>query len=283
MFSKILPLLCLMLLSPSFSSAQQVIDLWPDGLPNSNGIDTTLPFDDATQNFKPRLTVFHPADSVNNGRTVLCLPGGGYSHLATAHEGTDWAPFFCQRGFTFVMLHYRMPHGHTEVPVSDATEALRVIRSHATDWHIDPQRVGIMGSSAGGHLASTIATHADSTTAPAFQILFYPVITMQSDYTHQGSRDNLLGRTPSEAEVQAYSNQLQVTAHTPRTLLLLSDDDTVVPSPNSVNYYLALRRHHVPASLHIYPSGGHGWGFRPAFRYHRQMTDELAAWLQTLP
>lgn len=264
--------------------AQQVIDinLWPDGLPNSNGFDQQQPYNDGTQNFQPSIRVFLPAADKANGKAVVCCPGGGYSHLAMDHEGYDWAPFFNDLGFAFIVLKYRMPHAVTDVPISDAQEALRVVRSHAADWHINPCQVGIMGSSAGGHLASTIATHSDSLTAPAFQILFYPVITMNEQFTHRGSRHNLIGKDAAYDKVQLYSNELQVTAQTPPAILLLSDDDTTVPSPNSVNYYLALKQHHVRASLHIYPTGGHGWGSRSNFRYHEQMLSDLTAWLQQL-
>ncbi len=258
------------------------INLWPNGLPNSNGIDKTQPFDDSKQNFRPSIRVFLPAKDKANGMAVVCCPGGGYSHLATDHEGYDWAPFFNKRGFAFVVLKYRMPHGVTEVPISDAREALRVVRENAEKWNINPAKVGIMGSSAGGHLASTIATHSDSLTVPAFQILFYPVITFDYTYTHKGSRHGLIGTDASEEQVKLYSNELQVTKTTPPAILLLSDDDRVVPSANSVNYYLALKKKGIPATMHIYPSGGHGWGNRTSFKYNREMLADLSAWLEDI-
>ena len=258
------------------------IDLWPQGLPNSNGTDTVMPFDDSKQNFKPMMRVFLPVADKADGRAVVCLPGGAYSHLAMGHEGYDWAQFFNEQGIALVVLKYRMPHAHPEVPISDTREALRIVRTNAAKWGINPARVGIMGSSAGGHLATTIATHSDSTTVPAFQILLYPVITFDSRYTHAGSRTNLIGDNAAPELVSLYSNELQVTRHTPPAIMLLADDDRTVPSPNSVNYYLALRKQGIPASLHIYPSGGHGWGFRPSFKYHEQMLSDLTAWLNTL-
>lgn len=266
------------------SSAQEPIsiDLWQDGLPNSNGIDKTEPFDDSKQNFKPSIRVYLPEKSKANGMAVVCLPGGGYTHLAVDHEGYDWAPYFNDLGFAFVVLKYRMPHEVTDVPISDAKEALRIVRENAKEWGIDPKKVGIMGSSAGGHLATTVATHSLPGTEPNFQILFYPVVTMDVNYTHNGSRQNLIGEKPAKETVDLYSNDKQVTSNTPRAILLLSDDDKVVPSPNSVNYYLALRRHNVPATMHIYPSGGHGWGCRKNFKYHNEMMADLTAWLKTL-
>lgn len=276
-------MLCLML-TPSISNAQKTldIDLWQKGLPNSNGIDTTQPYDDSKQNFKPNIRVFLPAAEKSTGRAVVCCPGGGYSHLAMDHEGYQWAPFFNERGIAFIVLKYRMPHGVTEVPISDAREALRVVRENAKDWNIDPTKVGIMGSSAGGHLATTVATHSDSITAPNFQILFYPVVTFDYKYTHKGSRHNLIGEKAAPDVVNLYCNEKQVSPNTPPAILLLSDDDTVVPSPNSVNYYLAMKENGVKASMYIYPSGGHGWGIRENFKYHNEMMNDLSAWLETI-
>lgn len=278
----ILSLLLMMCMLTARGQQQFDINLWPNGLPNSNGIDKTQPFDDSKQNFRPSIRVFLPAKDKANGMAVVCCPGGGYSHLATDHEGYDWAPFFNERGFAFVVLKYRMPHGVTEVPISDAKEALRVVRKNAEKWNVNPAKVGIMGSSAGGHLASTIATHSDSLTVPAFQILFYPVITFDYAYTHKGSRHGLIGTDASEEQVKLYSNELQVTKITPPAILLLSDDDRVVPSPNSVNYYLALKKNGIPATMHIYPSGGHGWGNRTSFKYNREMLADLSAWLEDI-
>ena len=258
------------------------IDLWQDGLPNSNGIDKSQPYDDSKQNFKPSIRVFLPDANKATGRAVVCCPGGGYSHLATDHEGYDWASFFNDRGIALIVLKYRMPHANTDMPISDAKEALRVVRENAEKWNINPKKVGIMGSSAGGHLATTVATHSDTLTAPAFQILFYPVVTFDYKYTHKGSRHGLIGEQAPQELVDLYSNEKQVTANTPPAIMLLSDDDRVVPSQNSVNYYLALKRHGIKAAMHIYPSGGHGWGCRENFKYHNEMLADLSAWLETI-
>lgn len=276
--------LILSLLCAFSANAQQKpfdIDLWQKGLPNSNGIDKTQPYDDSKQNFKPSVRVFLPDAEKASGRAVVCCPGGGYSHLAMEHEGYDWAPFFNERGIALIVLKYRMPHANTEVPISDAKEALRLVRENAEKWHINPKDVGIMGSSAGGHLASTVATHSDAETAPNFQILFYPVVTFDYAYTHKGSRHGLIGENASQQMVDLYSNEKQVNAQTPPAIMLLSDDDTVVPSPNSVNYYLALRKNKIKASMYIYPSGGHGWGIRENFKYHNEMMSDLSSWLKS--
>lgn len=279
----LITMLCMMCTS-AISLAQQPIEvnLWPNGLPNSNGIDKTKPYDDATQNFRPTLWVFLPEASKATGRAVVCCPGGGYSHLATGHEGYEWAPFFRERGIALIVLKYRMPHGFVDVPISDAREALRVVRENAEKWNINPNKVGIMGSSAGGHLATTIATHSDAATMPNFQILFYPVVTFDYKYTHKGSRHNLIGEKAAPDVVNLYSNEKQVSSVTPPAILLLSDDDNVVPSQNSVNYYLALKENGVKASMYIYPSGGHGWGIRDNFKYHNEMLNDLSAWLETI-
>lgn len=258
------------------------IDLWQQGLPNSNGIDKTQPYDDSKQNFKPSIRVFLPDAAKATGGAVVCCPGGGYSHLATDHEGYDWAPFFNERGIALIVLKYRMPHANPDVPISDAKEALRLVRENAQKWNIDPKKVGIMGSSAGGHLATTVATHSDTLMAPAFQILFYPVVTFDYQYTHKGSRHGLIGEHAAQELVNLYSNEKQVTTKTPPAIMLLSDDDGLVVPQNSINYYLALRNHGVKSSLHIYPSGGHGWGNRTNFKYHNEMWADLSAWLETI-
>lgn len=276
--------LLLLALSLHAAQAQGVfdIDLWQSGYPNSNGRETSEPIDPKTGNYRPSIRVWLPADSVRSGAAVVCCPGGGYTHLALSQEGNDWAPWFNERGIALIVLTYRMPNGHREVPVSDAREAIRIVRDRAARWGIDPHKVGIMGSSAGGHLASTMATHNDSLLRPDFQILFYPVITMDVA-THGGSRQHLLGDNASQQLRNAYSNEKRVTAKTPPAILLLANDDRTVPPVNSVYYYLAMQRKGVRnLALHVYPSGGHGWGCRPSFPYHDLMLSDLDIWLHTL-
>jgi acetyl esterase/lipase len=247
------------------------IILWPDGAPHSNG----------DGNDQAMVRVYLPDKKVATGRAVVICPGGGYQHLAMEHEGYDWATFFNQEGIAAIVLKYRMPHGDKRVPVEDAEEAIKLVRRNADSWHINPDDIGIMGSSAGGHLASTIATHSVKEAKPNFQILFYPVITMMPDITHKGSHDNFLGSEAKKKDEREYSNDSQVTRVTPRAWIALSDDDHSVLPANGVNYYTELYRHDVPASLHVYPSGGHGWGFRSSFKYHIEMLLELKAWLKS--
>ncbi|MCQ2257806.1 MAG: alpha/beta hydrolase [Bacteroidaceae bacterium] len=258
------------------------IDMWPDGLPNSNGIDKTQPYDAEKRNFKPSIRVYFPEDSVKKDVAVLVIPGGGYRVLSLGAEGYDWANEFAPQGITTIVLSYRMPMGHKEVPMSDATEAIRIIREKATEWGIDPQKVGVLGSSAGGHLASTIATHNPEETRPNFQILFYPVISMDKDYTHMDSHNCFVGEDATREMEDLYSNHLQVNAQTPPAILLLSDDDFLVPPRNSAEYYLALKKAGVRANMHVYPSGGHGWGCGKHFKYHTQMMQDLQIWLDAL-
>ena len=227
----------------------------------------------------PKLTVFLPEKPT--GRAVLILPGGGYEHLAVENEGMAWSSFFLEKGIAMAVLEYTMPSGNPAKPFGDVEESMRILHENSESWGIDKKSVGIMGFSAGGHLASTFATHCHSELAPAFQILFYPVITMDERFTHQGSRDNLLGKTPSAEIVDKYSNEKQVTESTPRAIILLSDGDNIVPAENSTAYYLALTKHKVPASLHIYPSGWHGFGFNSDFKYHNDMIGDLSSWLES--
>ena len=278
---KILVLTLIGLMSNVLLSAQKPVEipLWPNGAPNDNGLEGIVIFDQQELAPRPTITVY-PA-SRPNGMAIIMCPGGGYYGLATHHEGHDMAAWFNAQGITYVVLTYRMPNGHKEVPLTDAEQAIRLVRQHAAEWSINPHRVGIMGASAGGHLAASLATlYTSEETRPDFQILFYPVISMKPGITHQGSHDNLLGKNPAAALEDHYSLDKQVTDKTPQAFLMLStDDETVIPQ-NSIDYYMALNRHHVPASLHVYPMGGHGWGFGDGFPYKRQWTGELEKWLR---
>lgn len=265
--------LLVVLLAVSVSAMAQRsfdVNLWAAKVPNKNGLQDTA-----------YIKVYLPDAKRATGRAVVICPGGGYAHLAMEHEGTQWAPFFNNMGIAAIVLHYRMPNGNVKVPISDAEEALRIVRRNAKNWHINASDVGIMGFSAGGHLASTIATQSKADAKPNFQILFYPVITMMQGYTHQGSHDNLLGKDAHKKDEQKYCSDLQVTRLTPRACLLLSDDDHTVMPINSVNYYAELYRHDVPASLYIFPTGGHGWGMNTSFAYHAEMLTNLKGWLES--
>ena len=263
--------------------AQQKIELqvWPDGAPNTNelNVDETEARPNRPTNISTATLTVYVAKN-GNGKAIVACPGGGYVHLAMDHEGHDMAAWYNAQGITYAVLKYRMPNTHDDVPLSDALQAIRIMRQHAEEWGIE--KVGIMGSSAGGHLASTAATHFTEDSRPDFQILFYPVISMDMAICHKGSRERLIGKNPMVEMVGLYSNELQVTPQTPPAFIMHSSDDRTVPVENSIRYYQALVKNKVPASLHCYPLGGHGWGFRDNFLYKREWTGELEKWLREL-
>ena len=220
------------------------------------------------------------------GRAVVDLPGGGYSHLALQHEGHDWADWFNQQGIAIFVVTYRMPNGDRTNPLGDAQQAIRIVRDSAQVWGVNPCDVGIMGFSAGGHLASTVSTHSEYDCRPNFSILFYPVISMDERETHKGSCVGFLGEEGMKNPqlVKEWSNQNAVRSHlTPPAIILMANDDGAVPPvTNGVAYYTAMRRSGNSCAMHIYPSGGHGFGFRSSYKYHDQMLSDLQSWLLSL-
>lgn len=262
-----------LLLVVQYVYAQQRIDrlLW---------VDTPPHVSEDTQD-TAKVSVFLPPADKATGRAVVICPGGGYRFLAIEHEGYQWASFFNQMGIAAIVLKYRMPHGNYRIPLEDAEAAMRLVRKQASTWSINPNDVGIMGFSAGGHLAATVATQMKGDAKANFQILFYPVITMLSGYTHQDTHDNFLGKKASKSEERRFSADMQVSRLTPRAWIALSDDDREVLPANGVNYYMSLYKHDVPASLHVYAGGGHGYGRKTDFRFHNELELELRAWLRS--
>lgn len=258
------------------------IPLWPDGFPEKEYEARPDDFQKKVlpKDFmEPKLEVY-PAMKPN-GLCILECPGGGYTMLSDSHEGRQMAQWFNALGITYCVLEYRLPFGFSYVPLHDAERAMSIIREHAGEWGVE--HIGVMGCSAGGHLASTLATHYSSPeTRPEFQILLYPVITMEASYTHMGSRHNLIGDNPSEELENEFCNQKHVTAETAPAIMILSNDDTTVDPKNSIEYYYALRKAGVSASLHIYPVGGHGYGNLDFFAYKREWTAEVERWLGQL-
>ncbi len=258
--------------------------LWPSGAPGALGVE------DAD---KPALTIYLPPAEKASGAAVVVCPGGGYTHLAMDHEGKQIAEWLNARGIAAFVLRYRLgPSYHHPIELGDAQRALRMVRALATEFHVAPDRIGVWGFSAGGHLAATLGTHFDAgdpqavdpldraSCRPDFMILAYPVISMSAQYTHGGSRLNLLGDSPDPQLVESLSNEKQVTSHTPPTFLFHTDADPVVPVENSVLFYLALRKAGVPAEMHIYERGNHGVGLAQKDPVLSTWPDRLADWLR---
>lgn len=263
--------------------AHTVLQLWPNGAPTDNGVDYDHLSPDNTRDISPQMHVFLPSGSNGHAtRAVIICPGGAYGGLAMYHEGFEWCEYFTSQNIAAIVLLYRLPHGHHQVPAEDVYEAIDQTQQHATEWNIDPSRIGIMGSSAGGHLAATVATHAPASLRPAFQILLYPVITTDPSFTHYWSCRNLMGEHPSQELLASYSNELQVSPSTPPAFIAASADDGDVPVLNTARYYEALVSHGINANVHIYPTGGHGWGIKPSFKYHSQLLQALRDWLDSI-
>jgi len=280
-----LALLTLTLTLFSADDKPKVELLWPKGAPDAVGSE---------ERDKPSLTIHLPPADKANGTAVVVCPGGGYGALATGHEGKDPAEWLNRRGIAAFVLRYRLgPRYHHPAPMQDAQRALRLVRSRANEWNLDPKRIGIWGFSAGGHLASTAATHFDDgkpdaddpiervSCRPDFAILCYPVITLRPPHTHGGSRRNLLGDKPDEALVASLCNDEQVTEKTPPTFLFHTNEDTAVLPENSILFYQALRKKRVPAELHIYEKGPHGVGLASGRGAVSAWPEQLAGWLKT--
>jgi acetyl esterase/lipase len=238
--------------------------LWPAGAPGAVGDEDSD---------KPAIAVWLPPAEKATGAAVVVCPGGGYGHLAMGHEGREVAQWLNSFGVAAFVLRYRIaPRYHHPTPLHDVQRAIRMVRARAAEWKLDPQKVGVMGFSAGGHLASTAGTHFDrgqpqaaatidrASSRPDFMILVYPVISFTTEYAHAGSRRNLLGTDPDPKLVEGLSNERQVTRDTPPTFLMHTTGDRGVPPENSILFYLALRKAGVPAELHIYEKGEHGFG-----------------------
>ncbi|KAA9040475.1 alpha/beta hydrolase [Ginsengibacter hankyongi] len=291
-------LICFM----QYVNAQQTIPLYEGKIPNSkpyaikewwqpqsNG-DTIVHYIS-----QPTLTIFLPEKSKANGTAVVICPGGGYWITSIVKEGFAVARKFNEWGIAAFVLNYRIPNDSSMVdkkigPLQDAQRAIQLVRLHANEWNIDVNKVGIMGFSAGGHLASTAATHFQHSyinntnninLRPDFAMLIYPVISFQDNIGHIGSRDQLIGKNPSKELIDSFSNELQVTAETPTTFLVQATDDNVVPVMNSISFYEALLKYKIPAEMHIYNGGGHGFGM-----HNRTTKDEWMErcknWMQSM-
>lgn len=269
----------------NMSGATQTLKIWDNTTaPHSNGLETP----GEIRNNRPALTteailyLYTPKSGEHNGRGVVICPGGGYRHLSMENEGSQMAEWFAAHGYVAAVLHYRMPNAHPEVPLEDASEAIRILRGKREG--IDPkwqvETVGIAGSSAGGHLAAMTSTMGEE--RPDFSLLFYPVITAKEGKLHKGSFDNLLGEKRSKKLSEYYSLENRVTKQTPPALILYADDDRTVPSVNGPLYYMALKEQGIEASLHIYPYGGHGFGMKDSFHYKHSWMPLMLDWIDTI-
>lgn len=280
-----LTLLSIGLLAVSvIANADDSILLWPDGAPGAVGTEDVD---------KPSLWVYPADKKTANGTGVVICPGGGYQILAVDHEGTQVARWYNRIGVTAFVLKYRLaPRYKHPAPMQDVQRAIQYVRSHAQQYHLSPTRIGVAGFSAGGHLASTAATHfveakADAkdpiervSSRPNFAVLAYPVITMTQDFGHAGSKKNLLGENPGDDLSKLMSNELQVTSHTPPTFIFHTGDDTGVPVENAIAFYAACRQHKVPAELHVYQFGPHGVGLAPGDAALNTWKDHVQDWLR---
>ena len=284
-------------------SSQTVIPLYPREIPNARpGPDreTAAYEEDSIWTIRnvsrPNLTIYLPPKKIATGIAVIVVPGGGYGIVAAKHEGYDVAEKLVAAGIAAFVLKYRLPDDSTMInkeigPLQDAQRALLVVRSRAKEWGIKPDRIGIMGFSAGGHLASTAGTHFKKrridnpgrvSLRPDFMILVYPVISFNSEYGHMGSAHNLLGPDPSPEKIKEYSNELQVTGQTPPAFLVHARDDDAVPLKNSQVFAAALRAHHVPVELYLYDGGGHGFGLNNRTSPVKWI-DSCIRWIKKLP
>jgi len=279
----------------------QILPIWQGDPPNYRETGEVTIWDTAdivrVRNVqKPDIAVFLPSKKNATGEAVLICPGGGYEILAYDWEGSDIARWLNSRGIAAFVLKYRLPGSESNIvphqsPLMDAQRAMRMVRSYAGKWNIDPGKIGVMGFSAGGHLASTLSTHFDAgdlsssdpveqvSCRPDFSVLVYPVISFTEAFQHSGSRINLIGEDADTSLVKYYSNELQVTEDTPPAILIHSDDDTSVPAENSIAYYKALRAHHVSSEMHIYPYGGHGFSLAIGQGHLSSWTDRVIDWI----
>ncbi len=297
---KKLSLMFCFLMMAFFLKAQEVMDLYPGNVPNSKkGKDGQEKADTAANGTiriskvtQPQLIAYYPEQEIANGTAIIICPGGGYSFLSISHEGSLIAKQLNTQGITAFVLKYRLPSDvimkdKAIGPLQDAQQAMKVVRAQAEQFHIKADKIGIMGFSAGGHLASTLGTHYEkawidnpknTSLRPDFMVLLYPVVTMGT-FTHAGSKNNLLGDHPDSDLVKEYSNELHVNAQTPPTFVVQANDDKTVPSENSLDFIKALKQAGVKSELHLYQAGGHGFGL------HNKTTsdewfDRLMNWLK---
>jgi len=281
----LIPAALLMAAAGANAAPPQTLELWSEGAPGALG---------EADKDKPKIIVYLPSEAKTPAAAVVICPGGGYSHLAMNHEGHEIAKWLNSFGVAGIIVDYRHKgKGYRHpAPMQDVQRALRTVRAHAAEWKIDPNRVGVLGFSAGGHLASTAATHFDNgdpdadnaidrqSCRPDFAVLCYGVLTLGEPFSHGGSQRSLLGNDASDDLVRSLSNEKQVTAETPPTFLWHTDEDRGVPPQNSVMFYLACKQHGVPAELHVFEKGRHGVGLGKGITGTEQWSKLCRLWMQ---
>ena len=293
--------LLIIILCGNNNAQEKIIKVWPDKIPGAIENLSYKVETDSNESWSwikkvsdPTLDYYPAKKGISNGTAVIVCPGGGYSVLAIGHEGSQIARWLNSIGVSAFVLKYRLPSDEIMTdksigPLQDGQEAVRIVRRHAKEWNINPDKIGIIGFSAGGHFASSVSTHfnekvyesMDSISArPDFSILIYPVMSMDSSITHMGSRKNLLGKNPAPELVKRFSNELQVTKNTPPAFLVHALDDNVVPVQNSINYVLALKNNSIAGELHIYEKGGHGFGLGRQNGTESSWPEACPKWLQ---
>lgn len=284
---KLLTLILSLVALGATASEPQIVKLYPNGTPDNNGITATEKINsvgDITGVTDPTISIYKPVNYKSTGRAIVICPGGGYSFISSFNEGTRVAGWMADHGITAVVLKYRLPNGHSNIPLEDALNAIAYVRKNATALEVNPKKIGIIGFSAGGHLAASASTlYTSPENRPDYSVLIYPVITMRT-LTHGGTRKQLLGSEPTEEQMAAYSCEEHVNAQTPPTFLAHCADDRSVNVANSLDYARKLSENGVPFTLHVYPVGGHGWGFTAGrlADYRQQFYGELENWLNKL-
>ena len=228
------------------------------------------------------LRVFKASNFNNKRSVIMILPGGGYSGIGRWNEGYLWVPFFHRLGYTVAVLEYRLPFHDYTIPMSDTSEAIIALKKRTKVFDYDKNRIGLMGFSAGGHLASAMMVTDNDTIRPNFVLLFYPVVSMRKELTHMGSHNNLIGENASKQQECQLSNELHITSKNPPVFIAVSKNDSVVNPLNSIVLSKEINRVGRPVSLHIYPEGGHGWGYKNSFTYRKQMISDMMNWLESI-
>jgi|WetSurMetagenome_2_1015567.scaffolds.fasta_scaffold101983_3 acetyl esterase/lipase len=294
---KLFTFLCIILFTCVLAAQDKVIELWPKGAPIENGLSG--PEVDEGNNRVSNISVakmyiYMPAKEINTGVAVILLPGGGYRREAMSHEGYEVAEWLKSKGICGIVLKYRLPNGHHQVPLEDASRAIRVTRMNAKEWDLNPNKIGIGGASAGGHLASTAGTRFDLGNAnakdpvevfssrPDFMLLLYPLIFFKEEDVSKNTNKLLFGNDNSWETIKKYSSELNVSANTPPAFFVLADNDSSVNPKHSIEFYLALKSFKIQAEMHIFQEGGHGFGITKHDLPVDKWPDMFYSWLKAI-